>query len=131
MSSYLVTPRAARANSRSNSSRALSSALALLTATMLGSWSAPASAAETLTEGATVRVRSAAIEAGWHTGRITRDGRSCSMVQLDRPTEHGYTLVALMAVDALQLGQIGAWTAIDARRAIASEPAHCLAEGAD
>jgi len=84
-----------------------------------------------LADGVTVRVRSAAIEAGWHTGRIKRDARRCSMVQLDRPTEHGYTLIALMTVDALQLGRIGEWTAIDARRAIESEPAHCLVDGAD
>lgn len=87
-------------------------------------------AAETLADGVTVRVRSAAIEAGWHTGRITRDDRSCSIVQLDRPTERGRTQIALLAVDALQLGRIGAWTAISARSAIAAEPAHCLADNA-
>lgn len=88
------------------------------------------SAAATLTDGTTVRIRSAAIESGWHTGRIARDARSCSMVQLDRPTQHGYTQLALMAVDALQLGRTGDWKAFDARRAIASEPSHCLVEGA-
>jgi hypothetical protein len=85
--------------------------------------------ADALVDGVTVRIRSAAIEAGWHTGRIKRDGRSCSIVQLDRPTGRGHTL-ALAVVDALQLGQIGAWTAIDARRALASEPAHCLVDSA-
>lgn len=87
--------------------------------------------ADSLADGATVRIRSNSIESGWHTGRIKRDGRLCSMVQLDRPTEHGYTLIALMAIDALQLGHTGAWTAIDARRAIAAEPTHCLVDGAD
>ena len=53
------------------------------------------------------------------------------MIQLDRPTEHGYTLLALMVVEALQLGQTGQWTAINAKLAIALEPAHCLAEGSD
>jgi hypothetical protein len=90
-----------------------------------------ASAVETIADGSTVRIRSGSIEAGWHTGRIKRDNRRCSMVQLDRPTEHGYTLLALMVVDALQLGRTGQWTAIDAKRAIASEPAHCLTEGSD
>jgi len=90
-----------------------------------------AKAADALAEGSTVRIRSNSIEAGWHTGRIKRDDRRCWMVQLDRPTEHGYTLLALPVVDALQLGKTGAWTAIDAKRAIASEPAHCLVEGAD
>lgn len=88
-----------------------------------------ARAAEPLKDGSTVRIRSNAIEAGWHTGTIKRDGRQCWMVRLDRPTEHGYTLLALMIVDALQLGRTGEWTAIDAKRAIAAEPAHCLAEG--
>lgn len=87
--------------------------------------------AETLADGVTVRIRSGAIEAGWHTGRIQRDARRCSMIQLDQPTEHGYTLLALMVVDALQLGRTGAWTAVDARHAIASEPAHCRLEGSD
>jgi hypothetical protein len=87
--------------------------------------------ADTIDDGLTVRIRSNSIESGWHTGRITRDSRDCSMVQLDRPTEHGYTLLALMVVDALQLGQTGQWTAINAKLAIASEPAHCLAEGSD
>ena len=88
-------------------------------------------AADTIADGSTVRFRSPSIEAGWHTGRIKRDGRQCAMIQLDRPTEHGYTLVALMVVNALQLGRTGQWTAVDARRAIASEPSHCLVEGSD
>lgn len=86
---------------------------------------------ETLADGVTVRIRSAAIESGWHTGRIKRDARLCSTVQLDRPTERGRTSLALLAVDALQLGRIGSWTAVSARHAIASEPAHCLAAAAD
>lgn len=90
-----------------------------------------ASAADLITDGSTVRIRSTAIEAGWHTGRITRDGRHCSMVQLDHPTEHGYTMVALMVVEALQLGRTGQWTAISPKQAIASEPAHCLVNGSD
>jgi hypothetical protein len=87
--------------------------------------------ADTIEDGATVRIRSNSIESGWHTGRIMRDSRHCSMVQLDRPTEHGYTLLALMVVDALQLGYTGRWTAINAKLAIASEPVHCLVEGSD
>lgn len=87
--------------------------------------------ADAIADGSTVRFRSNSIEAGWHTGRLKRDDRHCSMIQLDRPTEHGYTLVALLIVDALQLGRTGQWRAIDARRVIASEPSHCLAEGAD
>ena len=90
-----------------------------------------AGAADAIADGSTVRIRSNSIEAGWHMGRIKRDTRRCSMVQLDKPTEHGYTLLALMVVDALQLGRTGQWTAIDAKRAIASEPSHCLVEGSD
>jgi hypothetical protein len=90
-----------------------------------------ATAAEAIAEGSTVRIRSNSIEAGWHTGRIKRDDRRCSMVQLDRPTDHGYTALALMVVDALQLGRMGQWTAINAKQVIASEPAHCLVEGSD
>jgi hypothetical protein len=89
------------------------------------------SAADLITDGSTVRIRSMAIEAGWHTGRVKRDERRCSMIQLDRPTEHGYTMIALMVVEALQLGHIGQWTAISPKQAIASEPAHCLIEGTD
>jgi hypothetical protein len=91
----------------------------------------PGNTADAITDGSTVRIRSNSIEAGWHTGRIKRDDRRCSMVQLDRPTEHGYTLLALMVVDALQLGSTGHWTAISAKQVIASEPAHCLVEGSD
>jgi hypothetical protein len=107
---------------------------ALLTAAAalaLGLASTQASGADLITDGSTVRIRSTAIEAGWHTGRIKRDGRRCSMVQLDRPTEHGYTIVALMVVEALQLGRTGQWTAINPKQAIASEPAHCLVNGSD
>jgi hypothetical protein len=105
--------------------------LALLTAMSFAALAQPAGAAEPLNDGSTVRIRSNSIEAGWHTGRIKHDDRRCSMVQLDKPTEHGYTLLALMVVDALQLGRTGDWTAIDAKRAIAAEPAHCLVEGSD
>jgi hypothetical protein len=90
-----------------------------------------ARAAETFSDGTTVRIRSSSIEAGWHNGRIKRDGRSCWTVELDRPTGRGYTQLALTVVDALQLGRTGAWTAINAKNALASAPAHCLAEGSD
>jgi hypothetical protein len=103
---------------------------ACLAAITLGMLPLAARAADPLVDGATVRVRSAAIEAGWHTGRITRDDRRCSLVQLDRPTGHGHTSIPLVVVNALQLGRTGDWTAIDARRARASEPAHCLVDGA-
>jgi hypothetical protein len=106
-------------------------ALPVVMAIALGFLAQPAGSAETLTDGSTVRIRSNSIESGWHMGRIKRDDRRCSMVQLDRPTEHGYTMLALMVVDALQLGRTGQWTAIDAKRVIASEPAHCLVEGSD
>ena len=89
------------------------------------------SGADLITDGSTVRIRSTAIEAGWHTGRVKRDERRCSMIQLDRPTEHGYTMIALMVVEALQLGRIGQWTAISPKQALASEPAHCQIEGTD
>ena len=106
-------------------------AFPLIAAVALAALAQPAQAGDPLADGSTVRIRSNSIEAGWHTGRIKRDTRRCSMVQLDRPTEHGYTLLALMVVDALQLGRTGEWTAIDAKRAIAAEPAHCLVEGSD
>lgn len=106
-------------------------AFPLIAAVALAGLAQPARASDPIADGSTVRIRSNSIEAGWHTGRIKRDTRRCSMVQLDRPTEHGYTLLALMVVDALQLGRTGEWTAIDAKRAIAAEPAHCLVEGSD
>lgn len=101
-----------------------------LAAITLGMSPLAAGAAEPIFDGATVRVRSAAIEAGWHTGRITRDDRRCSIVELDRPTGHGHRSIALTVVDALQLGRTGDWTAIDARRVRASEPTHCLVDSA-
>ena len=107
------------------------STIIALSIVALGALPSKAGAAETLDDGVTVRIRSTSIEAGWHTGRIKRDRRHCSMVQLDHPTEQGYTLLALMVVNALQLGHTGQWTAIDARQAIAAEPAHCLVEGTD
>jgi hypothetical protein len=82
-------------------------------------------------DGTTVRIRSSWIDAGWHTGRIKRDGRNCWTVQLDRPTDHGYSHVSLTVVDALQLGRTGAWTAINARQTLATTPQHCFAEGSD
>ena len=106
-------------------------AFSLIAAIALAALVQPASAADPLADGSTVRIRSNSIEAGWHMGRIKRDSRRCSMVQLDKATEHGYTMLALMVVDALQLGRTGEWTAIDAKRAIAAEPAHCLVEGSD
>ena len=87
--------------------------------------------ADSIAEGITVRIRSNSIESGWHTGRIKRDDRHCSMVQLDQPTRDGYTLLALMVVDALQLGRTGEWTAINPKQALASEPRQCLVEGSD
>jgi hypothetical protein len=84
-----------------------------------------------LADGTSVRIRSSWIEAGWHTGRIKRDDRSCWTVQLDRPTGGGYTLVALTIVDALQLGRTGAWTAVDAKQALAAAPSHCFVPGSD
>ena len=108
-------------------------ALALIAVSLIFMSGLPlaAKATETLAEGATVRVRSGSIESGWHLGRLKRDQRRCSVIELERPTEHGYRSVALSVVDALQLGRTGAWTAIDARRAIAAEPPHCLAAGSD
>lgn len=106
-------------------------ALIAYVAIALGMLPMHAGAAEPIADGATVRIRSNSIEAGWHMGRITRDSRHCSMIQLDHPTQHGYTLLALMVVDALQLGRTGEWTAVNAKQALASEPAHCLADAAD
>lgn len=88
-----------------------------------------AAGATTLSDGSKVRIRSNSIDAGWHSGRVTRDDRECWMVLLDRPTSAGYTMLALLVIDALQLGRTGEWTAIDAKRAIAAEPAHCLVPG--
>jgi hypothetical protein len=119
----------ARALGRRTGSRAARFAAALAIASIF----APVhtDAADLISDGSMVRIRSTAIEAGWHTGRVKRDGRQCSMIQLDRPTQHGYTMVALMVVEALQLGRIGQWTAINPKQAIASEPAHCLVDGTD
>jgi hypothetical protein len=105
--------------------------LVAVTMIVLSALPLQARAAETFSDGTTVRIRSSSIEAGWHTGRIKRDDRSCWTVELDSPTEHGYTQLALTIVDALQLGRTGAWTAINAKSALASAPPHCLAEGAD
>jgi hypothetical protein len=120
-----------RTSKRSRRTSSASTALIALSAIVLSSLPLQARAAETFSDGTTVRIRSSSIEAGWHTGRIKRDGRSCWTVQLDSPTGDGYTQLALTIVDALQLGRTGAWTAVNAKNALASAPSYCLAEGSD
>ena len=84
-----------------------------------------------LTDGAPLRITSNSIESGWFTGKVRLDARGCWMVHLDKPSKDGYTMLALMAVDRLELSKSSAWTPIDLPAAIKAQPKVCLEDGAD
>ena len=78
--------------------------------------------ADTIEDGATVRIRSNSIESGWHTGRIMRDSRHCSMVQPSasraQPSwrdTHRSAWLSVCASSCISLGWVGLGTASAAR----------------
>jgi hypothetical protein len=90
-----------------------------------------AMAATPLTNGATVRVTSQSIDAGWHKGRMHLDAKKCWMVQLDKATQDGYTMIALIGVAELQVAQSETWAAADVKTVIKTQPSVCMEYDAD
>ena len=88
-----------------------------------------------LAHGTIVRVASGSVESGWHRGRMVLDARKCWMVQLDKATREGYTMLALSFVDAVEVAhassQGSGWSPVPLRPVIEAQPAECLEEGSD
>ncbi len=53
------------------------------------------------------------------------------MVKLDKPTRDHYTMLALLAVDRLQLAHGSAWNDVAVKPILRSSPALCREYGAD
>ncbi|MGH8176328.1 MAG: hypothetical protein ACREV5_08720 [Steroidobacter sp.] len=121
--------RAASDKRRPAASPLTSCALALIFA--LGLTPTPAVAAGPLENGAVVRVSSGSIEAGWHRGRAVLDQRNCWMVKLDKPTQGGYTMLALSFVSSVEVDRSGAWAPLALQSLIKTQPEQCLEEGSD
>lgn len=84
-----------------------------------------------LADSAPLRITSSSIESGWFTGKARLDDSGCWMIHLDKPSKDGYTMLALMLVDRLELSKSSAWTPIDLPAAIKAQPKVCLEDGAD
>jgi len=88
-------------------------------------------AAEVLPEGTAVRAESGYIEAGWHEGTLRRAPNRCWMIYLRKPVAGGYTLIALMTINRLQVSQAGQWREAGFDGNLKDQPASCLEEGSD
>jgi hypothetical protein len=84
-----------------------------------------------LPKGAPVRIEGIGIESGWHAGRVAINGEGCTMVQFDKATKRGYTMVSLMGTARLERLQSGAWLDQPIKGLRAQEPKACLADGTD
>jgi hypothetical protein len=84
-----------------------------------------------LAQGTVVRVATGSIESGWHRGRMVLDTRKCWMVQLDRATREGYTMLALSFVDAAEVASGSGWSPLTLDPVVRAQPAECLEQGAD
>ena len=84
-----------------------------------------------LPKGTVVRIEGSGIEGGWHEGKITVLAEGCTYVALNKPTEHGYKLIALIGATRLQRQQNGGWTEMSLDTLRSHEPKPCLVEGAD
>lgn len=82
-------------------------------------------------DGARVRITAGSIEAGWHHGRVQRDQRKCWVVLLDKATQEGYTLLALLVVDELQVARGAGWAAVAVRPVVNAQRPECLEQGSD
>src|SRR5690242_15819261 len=80
---------------------------------------------------AVVRVEGIGIEKGWFEGKVLVTREGCTMVQLDRKTEHGYTMLALITIARLQQKVGARWSDLSVKELRTREPARCLEEGAD
>jgi hypothetical protein len=81
--------------------------------------------------GSVVRVSSPGLEPGWFRGHLVLDARRCWMVQLDRATRDGYTMLALSFVAAVEVANGSGWTPVALQPVIDAQPAECLEQGAD
>jgi hypothetical protein len=126
---FIVMVERAAEDRRPPSSLATVCALAILLG--LGFVSVGALAAESLAADAVIRVSSDAVEHGWHQGRAVLDARKCWMVQLDRPTQDGHTMLALSFVKSIEVQRSGAWSPLALQTVIANQPKQCLEEGTD
>lgn len=88
-------------------------------------------AATPFADGAVVRVASNSIDAGWHKGRMHLDAQKCWMVKLDKATKDGYTMMALIGVDELQVARGESWAPIDVKAVVKAQPALCREYDAD
>ena len=82
-------------------------------------------------DGSAVRVESDYLESGWLQGRIGPSPSGCRMVFLDKPTEGGYTSVALMTLKRLERKVGAAWQEVAVQALLDREPTHCLEAAAD
>jgi hypothetical protein len=90
-----------------------------------------AAIAGALPKGTTVRIQGIGIESGWHAGTVALNGEGCTMVKLDKATQHGYTMVSLVGTARLERLQSGAWTEMPIKSLRAQEPKPCLVDGSD
>ncbi len=97
--------------------------------------STQASAGETLhsavADGTAVRIESSYLESGWLEGRLGPSPSGCRMVFLDKPTDGGYTSVALMTLKRLERKDGAEWREVAVQPLLDREPAHCLEAAAD
>lgn len=91
-------------------------------------------AAETPTggrDGATVRVKAAALgTADWMSGKFIHS-QGCTMVKLDRPSPNRYTSLMLIGISQLQVYKAGQWGDEAVSSMLKSEPASCRVAGSD
>ena len=92
---------------------------------------ATAALAGTLPKGTPVRIQGIGIEGGWHAGTVAINPEGCTMIKLDKATQHGYTMVSLMGTARLERLQSEAWTELPIQGLRAREPKPCLVEGSD
>jgi hypothetical protein len=82
-------------------------------------------------DGTRVRIESAYLDAGWLEGRVGPSPGGCRMVFLDKPTEGGYTSVALMTLKRLERKHGSEWRDVTVHSLLDREPSHCLEAAAD
>lgn len=99
--------------------------IALLVVVPIAVFAAP------LPEGTRVRIESEYIESGWHVGTLRRAQDRCWMVQLEKATESGYTLLSLTTAKRMQIAHNGQWQDASPEDNLADQPRACLEEGAD
>ena len=102
-----------------------------MAAALAASLSSSAALAGALPEGAPVRIEGIGIESGWHVGKVAINREGCTMVQLDKATKQGYTMVSLMGTSRLERQQSGAWVDQPIKGLHAQEPKACLVDGSD